>query len=95
MEKNPISFSKFNLKEKDKNKYLGQIIKSDLATSALKTVKDRVGKIKGASIEIKAIIEEFKIQVLAGCMATWEFWEHALLPSLLSGDLVRRDPGYS
>ena len=61
------------------------MIKSDLATSALETVKDRVGKIKGASMEIKAIIEEFQMQALAGCMAAWELWEHALVPSLLSG----------
>ena len=47
------------------------MIKSDIATSALETVKDRVGKIKGASIEIKAIIEEFQMQALAGCMAAW------------------------
>ena len=71
LENNPINFSKFNLKEKDKDKYLGQMIKSDIATSALETVKDRVGKIKGASIEIKAIIEEFQMQALAGCMAAW------------------------
>ena len=42
-------------------------------------------KIKGAAIEIKAIIEEFQMQALAGAMAAWELWEHALLPSLLSG----------
>ena len=59
------------MKEKDKDKYLGQVIKSNIATSALETVKDRVGKIKGASIEIKAIIEEFQMQALVGCMAAW------------------------
>ena len=25
------------------------------------------------------------MQALAGCMAAWELWEHALVPSLLSG----------
>ena len=36
-------------------------------------------------MEIKAIIDEFQMQALSGCMAAWELWEHALLPSLLSG----------
>ena len=40
----PIDFGKFNLQEKDKDKYLGQIFKSNLATSALATVQDRVGR---------------------------------------------------
>ena len=82
---NPIDFDKFILKEKDKDKYLGQIFESNLSTSALATVQDRIGKIKGAAIEIKSIIEEFQMQAIAGCMAAWELWEHVLLPSLMSG----------
>ena len=85
LESCPIDFDKFRLKEKKKDKYLGQVIQSTLADSALATVQDREGKIKGAAIEIKSIIEEFQMQALAGAMAAWELWEHALLPSLLSG----------
>ena len=81
----PISFGKFDLKEKTKDKYLGQVFESNLSTSALSTVQERAGKIKGAAIEIKSIIEDFQMQALSGCMAAWELWEHALLPSLLSG----------
>ena len=76
---------KFTLKEKEKYKYLGQVLESNISISALATVQDRVGKIKGAAIEIKSIIEEFCMQALAGCMAARELWEHALIPSLLSG----------
>ena len=50
----PIDFMKFNLKEKEKDKYLGQVIESNLAASALATVQERSGKIKGAAIEIRA-----------------------------------------
>ena len=81
----PIDFDKFRLKEKKKDKYLGQVIQSTLADSALATVQDREGKIKGAAIEFKSIIKEFQMQALAGAMAAWELCEHALLPSLLSG----------
>ena len=53
---------------KDKDKYLSQVIKSDVATSAPETGKDRVGKIKGAFIESKARQEDFQMQALAGRM---------------------------
>ena len=85
LKNNSIDFEKFQLKEKTSDKYLRQVSESNLASSALASVKDRVGKIKGAAIEIKAIIEEYEMQALAGAMAFWELWEHALLPSLLSG----------
>ena len=48
-------------------------------------MQERVARIKGTAIEIKSIIEDFKMQALSGCMAAWELWEHALLPSLLAG----------
>ena len=85
LKNNSIDFEKFQLKEKTSDKYRRQVSESNLASSALATVKDRVGKIKGAAIEIKAIVEEYQMQALAGAMAAWELWEHALLPSLLLG----------
>ena len=39
------------LKKKEQDKYLGQMIKSNIAESALATVQDRTEKIKGAAIE--------------------------------------------
>ena len=81
----PIQFNKFTLQEKKADKYLGQVIKSNLSESALATVQQRSGKIKGATMQIKAIIEDFRMQALAGLMAARDLWEHALLPSLLSG----------
>ena len=83
--KNPIKFEQFDLKEKMSDKYLGQVIEKNLAKSALATVQDRSGKIKGAAIEIKSIIEDYKMQHFGGLMAAWELWERALVPSLLSG----------
>ena len=38
----PIDFDKFNLKEKEKDKYQAQIFEDNLSTSALSTVQDRV-----------------------------------------------------
>ena len=49
------------------------------------TVEERIGRLKGATREIKGIIEEFQMQALGGMMAAWELWEKACIPSLLSG----------
>ena len=86
MQKNPLVFGNFEVKEKESDKYLGQVLHGGgLSESALATVKERAGRIKGATIEIKSIIEEFQMQTLGGKMATWEPREKALTPSLLSG----------
>ena len=82
---NPIYLDKFKLQTKVCEKYLGQMIKSDLASSALATVQDRQAKIKGAEMEIKCLIEDFNMQAMGGLVAAWELWERALIPSLLSG----------
>ena len=70
---------------KDVDKYLGQTIGSNLATSAVNTVKERAGKIKGAAMEVKQIIEDFQMQALGGLAAARDLWERALVPSLLAG----------
>ena len=80
-----IYLDNFHLKVKPQDKYLGQIFASDLSTSALATVKEREGRIKGAAIEVKAIIEDYQMQAMGGLVAAWELWERALVPSLLSG----------
>ena len=85
LENNPINFGKFNLMIKNNDKYLGQIIESNLTDSALATVNERQGRIKGAAIEVKAIVEDFTMQTMGGLAAAWELWERAIVPSLLSG----------
>ena len=82
----PLMFGEFEVKQRDADKYLGQIIHEDgLGRSAEATVEDRIGRIKGATLEIKSIIEDFQMQSMGGLMAAWELWERALVPSLLSG----------
>ena len=48
----------------DNTNYLGQTIESNLAVSTLETVKSRAGKIKGAAMEVKAIIEAFEMKAI-------------------------------
>ena len=56
-----------------------------IGMSAEATIQERTGRIKGATREIKQIIEDFRMQSIGGLMAAWELWEKALIPSLLSG----------
>ena len=55
----PIMFGDFMMKEKVSDKYLGQVLHGGgLEESALATVQERAGKIRGATMEIKSIIEQ-------------------------------------
>ena len=53
--------------------------------SSLATVQEKIGRIKGATLEIKSIMEEFTMQALGSLMSTWILWEKALVLSLISG----------
>ena len=46
-----------------------------LEKSAEATVKERAGRVKGAALEIKSIIEDFQMQCIGGMRAAWELWE--------------------
>ena len=48
-------------------------------------MKVREGKLKGAAMEVKSIIEDYEMKAMGGLVAAWELWERALLPSLLAG----------
>ena len=63
----------FNIKQREYDRYIGQFLHSDgLDKSAEATVKERSGRIKGATMEIKGIIEEFAMQAIGGSIAAWE-----------------------
>ena len=86
LKENYFMFGNFSVKRKQCDRYLGQVLHGGgLDRSAEATAQERVGRIKGATMEIKGIIEEFQMQTLGGMMAAWELWERALIPSLLSG----------
>ena len=86
LSRNPLMFGQFTIKQKESDKYLGQVLHGGgLEESAAATVRERMGRIKGATMEIKSIVEEFQMQAVGGMMAAWELWEKALIPNLLSG----------
>ena len=52
----PLVFRSFTMEEKESKKYLGKIIHSQhLAMSSLTTVQERMGRIKGVTLEIESI----------------------------------------
>ena len=58
--------------EKVSDKYLGQVLHGGcLEESALATSQVRAGKIMGANMEIRSIIEEFQMQAMGGMMAAY------------------------
>ena len=86
LETNVLRFGDFQVKQKVSDKYLGQVLhEGGLDQCAEATVQERVGRIRGATMEIKGIIEEFQMQAIGGMMAAVELWERAIIPSLLSG----------
>ena len=85
LKENPIFLTNFKLEILQSTKYLGQSLECNLSRSTLETVLSRSGKIKGAALEVKAIIEDYEMRAVGGLAAAWVLWEKALLPSLLSG----------
>ena len=60
-----LKFDTFQVTQRISNKYLGQTLHSGgVECSAEATVKVRVGRIKGATMEIKSIVEEYQMQAL-------------------------------
>ena len=58
----PVYLTTFKLEIKYSDKYLGQTIQSNLSASALETVKERSGKVKGAAVEVKALLEDHEMK---------------------------------
>ena len=85
LKSNPLMFGNFQVKQKVCDKYLGQMLHSGgVEASATATVQERMDWIKGATMEVRSIVEDFQMQAFGGLTAAWELWERALLPSLLS-----------
>ena len=82
----PLKFGDFEMKRKVEDKYLGHILHEDgLTASVAATVKDRTGRFKDATFEVRSIVEDFWMQTLGGMEVAKILLERALLPSLLYG----------
>ena len=73
------------MKEKPSEKYLGDLIhEKGLKESVAATIKSREGRINAAILEVRSIIDDFRVQTIGGTLAGLEIWELALIPSILN-----------
>ena len=81
----PLMFGDIITKCKVADKYLGDMIhQGGLVASIEATVEDRAGRITAASYEIKAVLDDYRMQAVGGIMGAWDLWNLAVIPSLLN-----------
>ena len=70
--------------EKVSEKDLGDILHSlRLSASVEATIKAREAKIRGLIYELRALVEDFRMQSVGGCQAALDLYESCIVPSLL------------
>jgi hypothetical protein len=85
IERNPVMLGNITMKEKEQEKYLGDILSSHgLSESVKATIKKRESKIRGAVYELRALTEDYRMQAVAGCQSAIDLYESCLIPSLLT-----------
>ena len=86
LKENPVLVGETETKEVEEDKWLGQYLSSKgLADSVLKTIEAKEPKIKAAGLEIAAIIQDWRSQVVGGIDSALLMWEACCIPSLLTG----------
>ena len=84
--KEPLMCGQFHMKEEKVSKWLGHYLSSEgLAISVAETVKHRDSKIRGASLEIAQIVNDWRSHLAGGMMTAVTLWERCCVPSLLHG----------
>ena len=73
----------FMTKEKPQDKYLGDMLAGSLSLSVLATIKDRESKVRGAMLEAKLLVEDFRSESIGGLLTGLELWEAAIKQTLL------------
>lgn len=82
----PLMCGHFETKEKQSEKWLGQLLSAaGLADSVKITVDARMGKIKGAAHEIAHIVNDWRSQAVGGMASSILLWEACCISSLLNG----------
>ena len=68
----------------DSDKWLGDYLHSDgLAASVLQTIIQRERKVKGAALEISAIVDDWRSHLVGGFATSLLLWESCCVSSLL------------
>ena len=73
------------MKSKSEEKWLGDMLSDQgLDRSVEATINNRYGKIFAAIFELKAIVEDLRMQMIGGLKCGLDIWELALVPSLIN-----------
>ena len=81
----PGLLGKIVMKEMTFESYLGDKISSEgLKCSIEATIKDRTGKTKGSIYELRALIEDLRMQAVGGMKAGIDLYESCIVSSLLT-----------
>ena len=82
----PVMFGSMRCQPSISEVYLGEVIHAQGLEDGLEaTIDSRLGKVRGATFKAKAMIEDFKLQAIAGMEGAWILWERAIIQTLLSG----------
>ena len=70
----PLIYDDFSLNGKSQEKWLGDILADGgLEKSAEATITNRYGRVFSAIFELKAVIEDLRMQMIGGKNAVWIF----------------------
>ena len=82
---NPLTLNGNVIKEKAFDKYLGDQKHGDgISSSVAKTISDRFWRVMSAVLEIKTIIEDYRVHLMGGIMSGIDIWELAVIPSMIN-----------
>ena len=79
----PLMCGSIKTKEKNEDKYLGDMLAESLSQSILATINDRQAKVRGAMMEAKLLVEDFRSQAIGGILSGLDLWEAAIIQTLL------------
>ena len=81
--KRPLVYDSFQMQSKNEEKWLGDYLSDQgISKSVEVTINNRYGKIQAAIFELKAVLEDLRMQSIGGLKCGLDIWELALIPSL-------------
>ena len=81
----PLRVGEVKLEQSEAMTYLGEVLHQDgLAASVDATVERRVARVRGAIFEIKALCEDFRMQICGALVGALKLYESCIVPRLLA-----------
>ena len=92
----PLTLCGENMKKVKVLRYLGDSVSHSNEESVHQTIVQRVGLIKHSILELRAIVEDRRVQCLGGLNVVFVVWEQSIVPTLLHNSdtwgIIQRNP---